>query len=458
MISENSLNSVVPFYCSPFEKQMILYFTAKFLKKYLDLYDKKLNFLEDVDDIIDDTLDEATRDLFSREMPSPILNEGLFPPSKKSNEEIKNEEEQLSDLVLYKYKGMEKALLDNVGGVNFSLTLQLEHDKQINEDLCTFTEYLKCLLLCKEMSLTITLALLDNSSDPKTMSFFDSIISCLTTKYLKKILQAEVNLNYKYWYDYCYDMDLILAINFLSLFLSEKGLVELLMELVEQLKYKEFQEAIITEKDLRFPSCYILNNEYFKSFSEELCRVDYSRLNTFGFGFVKELKVCKICSRGYIKNVEKCDCSSSDFKPYTNKFLVSKKCYDILKDGEKFGIYFERYAYLSIRKLFATKQLNFIVLRNITINQEELDIVCIPLGDLFKKILVIECKITCEDRDVSTFKSKINNIFEKGMNKIYPAIVCLKSKVCSKNEGVRLCFVYEIKKLIEDYVRNSLQS
>jgi hypothetical protein len=226
---------------------------------------------------------------------------------------------------------------------------------------------------------------------------------------------------------------------------------------LEQLEYKNFQKVVI--EGLRFPNFYVLSNEYFKSSAKELRRIRYSYLETFGFGFVEELKACKRCPRGYIKNVEKCThCNSSDFKTYKNVFLICEECCDMLKDGEKFGICFERYVYLSIRKLFAAKQLNFIVLRNITINQKEFDIICIPAGDLFKKVLVIECKITCEDRDISTFKSKVDNIFEKGTNKIYPAVVCLESKVCSKNEGVRLYFVYELKRLIEDYVRNSLQS
>ena len=75
--------SPIPFYCTPFEKQAILYFTAKLLEESVKLRDKLDP--SKVRDILTDA-----KDLFLNEMSLPILNKELFLLSKEeSNEKIK---------------------------------------------------------------------------------------------------------------------------------------------------------------------------------------------------------------------------------------------------------------------------------------------------------------------------------------------------------------------------------
>ena len=322
-----------------------------------------------------------------------------------------------------------------------------------DNDLPYLSQSYKYLLLYKRMSYDIAIYLIDNASnpDPEVASFFDSIASFLAAEYLKETLKTEVNFG-RNWNSLNYSD--ILDINFLSLlFNSEKSLIT---KFISQLKCKEFPNVKIEK--LRFIDYHIISNEYFGSFAKSLYKIDYSQLDTFGFGFVKELKVCDSCHRGYITDVEKCQCGSSKFEPHKSVFLISEECCNMLETREKFGIIFERYVYLNIRKLFATKQLNFIVSRNVTINQKELDIVCIPAGSLFRKMLIIECKATCEDNDINDFKNRINDIFNRNMGDTYLAVVYLENKTNSKNEEVHLYSVYEIEKLIEDYIKDSLRA
>lgn len=428
--------SPIPFYCTPFESKIILHFTAKLLEESVEPSDK-LNS-SSAEDLLD-----KVKELFLNDISLPILSKESFHPS---NEKL--DEEKFSGLVIDKYNEMKNSF----DKINCSISIKAEiEDKTIEEMPEKLVDELKYLLLYKKISSTVALTLSSNSPNPEVISFFDSIISCLTVKCLRETLKTEVNFG-RNWNSLNYSD--ILDINFLSLlFNSDKSLIT---KFISQLKCKEFPNVKIEK--LRFIDYHIISNEYFGSFAKSLYKIDYSQLDTFGFGFVKELKVCDSCHRGYITDVEKCQCGSSKFEPHKNVFLISEECCNMLETREKFGIIFERYVYLNIRKLFATKQLNFIVSRNVTINQKELDIICIPAGSLFRKMLIIECKATCEDNDINDFKNRINDIFNRNMGDTYLAVVYLENKTNSKNEEVHLYSVYEIEKLIEDYIKDSLRA
>jgi len=407
--------SPIPFYCTPFEKQVILYFTAKLLEESVKLRDKLDP--SKVRDILTDA-----KDLFLNEMSLPILNKELFLLSKEeSNEEIKNEkdEEKLSDLVFDKYNEI-KNYFDKI---NCSIFIKAEiEDKPIEEMPEKLVDELKYLLLYKKISSTVALTLTSNSSNPEVISFFDSIISCLTVKCFREVLQTKkIELSYIH-YNHSYDYrNTFWVINFLQLF-SKKDLVEL----IKKLRDKNFPKDLLVSIEFQDlpPMWYVVKNNYFGSLSRDLREV-YRSL-TFGFGFVEKLKVCQ-CKRGYIeKNVVKCKYDSKDLKCSENVFIISKNLYDTIEDDEKFGIILEQYVYLNIRKSFVMNQLNFIISRNITINQNELDIICIPVGSLFRKMLIIECKTTCEDNDINKFKNKINGIFNRNMGDTYLASSILR--------------------------------
>jgi len=263
--------------------------------------------------------------------------------------------------------------------------------------------------------------------------------------------------------------------SFSKFFLNEetrKGLKKVVDDIPEQEVYKV--ESIRKER-LGHPYYFFEQNrlgQLAKKLREES---PHSHIRTFGFGFAEYIKVCREGQHLYVEeDIKKCEEHNKDLSEYDKGvFLIHKDCYNIFKYEDEAGRVFEQYVYLTIREKIARKLLNFIVSRNIQFftlkdqksadgNPIEFDIICIPAGDLFNKILIIECKLTCDNNDVSRFKKNIKEVFGEGSAKyIYPTIVFLNSKVENeaqeKSSDVILYSVNEIERLIEDYVKTSIQ-
>jgi len=447
ILSFNSdLINPISFYCTPFEKQLALYVSTELLKE-------GTLHPSEVKDIL-----TKVKDLFLNEITLPILNRERFYLSKE--ELAKEDGEKLIDLVIYEDQKVKNLFNDT--NCNISVNVIIDGKQECSDELQSISQNYKSLLLYKIMNSTIAPDLLTTTNISEIMSFLDSIILYFTIGCLRESFKNEINLHNLYSLEYS---DIFLGINFLSLlFNSDQNLIECISQLKSEKPIK------VTIEGLRFQNYYIISNKHFGSLAKSLCKIGYSQLNHFGFGFAKKLKVCNSCHRGHIIDMDngrhehlmhinnkKCQCGFSNFTLYKNIFLISEGCYEMLKDHEKLGITFERYVYLSVRKLFATKQLNFIISRNIAINQNEFDIICIPVGSLFRKMLIIECKTVCEDSDINAFNHKISNTINNEISSIYPTIVYLKNKVSSNIGKIYLYSIYQIEKLIEDYIKDSFQ-
>jgi len=253
-----------------------------------------------------------------------------------------------------------------------------------------------------------------------------------------------------------------LVLNFFNNFLLNGEIKKTLKEISGNIGEQKVFIEKIGKEDFK-SHCYFFDCKRLGPLAKELRKeFQLQRIRNFGFGFANYIKVCSEGKHGYVEeDISECETHKRDLSEHKNVFLIHEKCYDVLANEERTGYVLEQYVYIKIREIIAKKSLNFITFRNVQfIGKDdcvEFDIFCIPVGDFFKKMLIVECKSTCNNNDVFSFKNAIEKVFRDNVQYIYPAIVFLNNRAQEKSSDIPLYPANEVEELIENYVKDSIQ-
>jgi len=457
---------------SIFERQIVLYYLNKVLESIK-------NSEKDVDEIIGN--DEEFREVHQNaviEIQDYLLNEANLPLLDYLMLESQSEEVTLNedDYTLIAEKFREVIDLFKINPTN-KLQLSLKADNRSKKYDITIgyitisnhlLNFLKGTIAYGELN---TNFLLNRAENFTLVQFTDLLLSYLVVELIFKTSNYRVRLVKDYFVDENKIFNFS-VLNFFHEFILNEERKKKLEEILDKIGKNYVRiERIKGKDDSR--NYYFFDCKLLGSLAKELYEkfLDQQIQNT-GFGFAKSIKLCSERHGWVEEDIYECAIHKVKLHERENVFLIYEKCYKVLNEEEYAGNVLEQYVYLMIRGTIVRNSLNFIISRNIQFivkgsNSEnedsvEFDIICIPAGDLFKKILIVECKHTCNNDDVSKFKNNIKKVFGENNTKyIYPAVVFLNSKVENRAQGesdeVTLYSVNEIERLIEDYIKASIQ-
>ncbi len=169
-------------------------------------------------------------------------------------------------------------------------------------------------------------------------------------------------------------------------------------------------------------------------------------LDKCGFSYFGKVKYHRISRRIIEENLS--NHPQRDIKEMKKVFLIDK---EYTKENN-IGTLFEIYVYLLLRKIFSERGVDYFISHNTMIKGEEYDVLSLVVKPQ-RKLILLECKITAEEKDAKRFNKKLDSL-KKDLEKV-PELGIGGILVTCKEAARRdlICNVKNLSEHLEDMLR-----